>query len=394
MTGISILGSTGSIGTNTLRVVERFPERFRIVGLALGRKVDRAREQIARFRPAVVSVADEADATVLRSEFDDVEVLSGTEGMLAVATHDEAGFVMSATVGAVGLLPTLAAIEAGKTVGLANKETLVMAGELMTGALRSKGARLLPVDSEHNAIHQCLDGRDHKVKRIWLTASGGPFRTASLSEMREASPDSALNHPTWKMGPKITIDSATMMNKGLEIIEAHWLFGVRADQLRVVVHPQSTVHSMVEFEDGSLVAQLGVTDMRLPIQYALTYPERVESGLPPLDLGSPLTLDFHPPDPLRFPCIHLAYRALELGGTAPAALNAANEVAVAAFLDERIGFLSIADILGETLARHRPEPARELDAVLGADRWAREEAERLIRAGTHERSSRAPAAIG
>jgi 1-deoxy-D-xylulose-5-phosphate reductoisomerase len=269
-----------------------------------------------------------------------------------------------------------------------------MAGELMTGALRSKGARLLPVDSEHNAIHQCLDGRDHPVKRIWLTASGGPFRTAGLDEMREATPATALNHPTWKMGPKITIDSATMMNKGLEIIEAHWLFGVSADRVRVVVHPQSTIHSMVEFEDGSLVAQLGITDMRLPIQYALTYPERVETGLPPLDLGSPLRLDFHPPDMERFPCLALAYRALELGGTAPAVLNAANEVAVAAFLDERIGFLSIAEILAETLSRHERSPALELGAVLEADRWAREQAERLVRAGSEVRRGRAPAAIG
>jgi 1-deoxy-D-xylulose-5-phosphate reductoisomerase len=394
MKGISILGSTGSIGTNTLRVVERFPDRFRIVGLALGRKLDRVREQIARFRPEVVSVASEEDAATLRSEFEGVSVLSGSEGMFAVATHPDASFVMSATVGAVGLLPTLAAIDAGKTVGLANKETLVMAGELMIGAVRASGAELLPVDSEHNAIHQCLDGRDHPVKRIWLTASGGPFRTAGREEMRQATPASALNHPTWKMGPKITIDSATMMNKGLEIIEAHWLFGMSGDRVRVVVHPQSTIHSMVEFEDGSLVAQLGVTDMRLPIQYALTYPERLESGLPPLDLGSPLTLDFHPPDLQRFPCLALAYRALELGGTAPAALNAANEVAVAAFLDERIGFLSIADILAETLSRHVPSPALELGAVLEADRWAREEAERLVHAGTEVRAGRAKAAIG
>jgi 1-deoxy-D-xylulose-5-phosphate reductoisomerase len=268
-----------------------------------------------------------------------------------------------------------------------------MAGELVTSAVRSSGAELLPVDSEHNAIHQCLDGRDHPVKRIWLTASGGPFRGATLDEMREARPASALNHPRWKMGPKITIDSATMMNKGLEIIEAHWLFGVSADQVRVVIHPQSTIHSMVEFWDGSLVAQLGVTDMRLPIQYALTYPERVESGLPPLDLESPLTLDFHPPDPGRFPCLSLAYRALELGGTAPAALNAANEVAVEAFLNERIGFLSIADILEETLSRHVPSPAVELDAVLEADRWAREEALGLIRAGEKVKGGGAPAAI-
>jgi 1-deoxy-D-xylulose-5-phosphate reductoisomerase len=288
-------------------------------------------------------------------------------------------------VGAVGLVPTLGAIEAGKTVGLANKETLVMAGELMTEALAASGAALLPVDSEHNAIHQCIDGRSHTVKHLWLTASGGPFREASLEEMRDASPERALKHPTWQMGPKITIDSATMMNKGLEVIEAHWLFGVDREQIRIVVHPQSTIHSMVEFEDGSFIAQLGVTDMRLPIQYALTYPERCDAGLAPLDLASPLTLDFHPPDFDRFPCLGLAYRALELGGTAPAVLNAANEVAVAAYLEERVGFLQIPEVLSETLSRHAPGPARELEAVLAADRWAREQTERLIRA---------PAAIG
>ena len=237
----------------------------------------------------------------MRSEFPDVRVLQGIEGMVEVATHPGCDFVMSATVGAVGLVPTLRAIEAGKTVGLANKETMVMAGELMTRAIASSGGALLPVDSEHNAVHQCLDGRSHDVKRIWLTASGGPFRLSSLDDMRRATKAEALKHPTWNMGRKISIDSATMMNKGLEIIEAHWLFGVPADRVRVVVHPQSTIHSMVEFEDGSLVAQLGVTDMRLPIQYALTYPERVESELPPLDLDSPMSLDFHPPDHERFP---------------------------------------------------------------------------------------------
>ncbi|MGH9337793.1 MAG: 1-deoxy-D-xylulose-5-phosphate reductoisomerase, partial [Vicinamibacteria bacterium] len=275
--GISILGSTGSIGTNTLRVLERFPHRFRVVGLAGGRRSDLLREQIARFRPIVVSLASEEEALALRSEFPEVEVRSGVEGMVGVATHVECDFVMSATVGAVGLVPTLRAIEAGKTVGLANKETLVMAGELMTRAVKDGGGALLPVDSEHNAVHQCLDGRSHGVKRIWLTASGGPFRKSSLEDMRRATAADALKHPTWVMGPKITIDSATMMNKGLEIVEAHWLFGVSPDKVKVVVHPQSTIHSMVEFEDGSLVAQLGVTDMRLPIQYALTYPDRLET---------------------------------------------------------------------------------------------------------------------
>ena len=379
--GIAILGSTGSIGTNTLKVVERFADRFRVVGLAAGRQTERLLEQIARFRPKVVSLsadAPEDDRARVRSEFPEVRLLQGIEGMVEVATHPDCDFVMSSTVGAVGLVPTLRAIEAGKTVGLANKETMVMAGELMTRAVAASGSALLPVDSEHNAVHQCLDGRSQPVKRIWLTASGGPFRLSTLEEMRRATKTEALRHPTWNMGRKISIDSATMMNKGLEIIEAHWLFRIGGDRVRVVVHPQSTVHSMVEFEDGSFVAQLGVTDMRLPIQYALTYPDRKETDLPPLDLDSPLTLDFHPPDPDRFPAIGLAYRALEMGGTAPATLNAANEVAVEAFLSDRIGFLSIADILAETLSRRETREAKDLETVLEADARAREEATRLI----------------
>ncbi len=385
--GISILGSTGSIGTNTLKVVDRFPDRFRVVALAAGRQIDRTLEQVARYRPEMVSVASADDAARVRSEFPSVAALHGVDGMVAVATHPHSDFVMSATVGAVGLVPTLRAIEAKKTVGLANKETLVMAGELMTRAVAASGAALLPVDSEHNAVHQCLDGRRNKVKRIWLTASGGPFRLSTLDEMRRATKTEALKHPTWNMGRKISIDSATMMNKGLEIIEAHWLFGVPAERIRVVVHPQSTIHSMVELEDGSFLAQLGATDMRLPIQYALTYPERVPSDLPPLDLESKLSLDFHPPDLERFAAIGLAYRALETGGTAPATLNAANEVAVEAFLDDRIGFLSIAEILAETLSRLPAREAFDLETVLEADLRAREEAKRLV-------ARTAPVAIG
>ena len=380
MKGVSILGSTGSIGTNTLRVIDRFPERFRVIGLGAGRGVDALSAQIRKYRPKIVSVSGSHRAETLRRDFPELDVRTGVDGLVDVATHPEVDFVVSATVGAVGLVPTLRAIEAGKSVGLANKEALVMAGELMTKAVAAAGATLLPVDSEHNAIHQCLDSRDQPVKRIWLTASGGPFRTASLSEMREATPERALKHPTWKMGPKISIDSATMMNKGLEIIEAYWLFDVTPAQVRVVVHPQSVIHSMVELEDGSLIAQLGVTDMRLPIQYALTYPERLDTGLPPLDLETPLRLDLEPPDLERFVCIRLAYEALSQGGTAPAVLNAANEVAVAAFLDERIGFLSIGETLQATLARHDPKRASDLETVLEADRWARECAEGLIRA--------------
>jgi 1-deoxy-D-xylulose-5-phosphate reductoisomerase len=364
-------------------VLERFPDRFCVVGLSAGRQTDRLLEQIARHRPRIVSLsanATEEDCARVRSEFPGLKVAKGIDGMVEVATHPESDFVMSATVGAVGLVPTLRAIEAGKTVGLANKETLVMAGEIMTRACSAPGGgALLPVDSEHNAIHQCVDGRKGaRLKRIWLTASGGPFRNWTLDEMRRATKEEALRHPTWNMGRKISVDSATMMNKGLEIIEAHWLFGVPPDAVRVVVHPQSTVHSMVELEDGSFLAQLGVTDMRLPIQYALTYPERLETGLAPLDLASPLTLDFHPPDTDRFPAIRLAYRALEAGGTAPATLNAANEVAVDAFLSDRIGFLSIAEILEETLNFLPVAPASDLESVLDADGRAREEAERLV----------------
>jgi len=379
--GISIIGATGSIGTNTLQVVERFPDRFRVVGLAAGDRVDLLCQQIERFRPASVSTRDEASAREIRSRYPEIHVGSGIQGMVDVATHPDADILVSATVGAVGLVPTLRALEAGKTVALANKETLVMAGEIMTRARTVSGAGLLPVDSEHNAIHQCLAGRAGSApRRIWLTASGGPFRQASLDEMRRARPSDALNHPTWRMGPKITIDSATLMNKGFEVIEACWLFGVTPAQVQVVIHPQSTVHSLVEFEDGSLLAQLGVTDMRLPIQYALTYPERLSTGLPSLDFNQPLQLDFHPPDPERFPCLGLAYRAIEGGGTLPAVLNAANEEAVAAFLAERIGLLSIPEILAETLARHHRQEASDLDTVLAADAWAREEARKLITA--------------
>jgi len=299
--------------------------------------------------------------------------------MVDVATHPEADILVSAAVGAVGLVPTLRGIEAQKTVALANKETLVIAGAIITRAVKEHRTTLLPVDSEHNAIHQCLAGRkEAALNKIWLTASGGPFRNATLEQMREASPQQALNHPTWRMGPKITIDSATMMNKGLEVIEACWLFDVRASQVRVVIHPQSTIHSMVEFNDGSLIAQLGVTDMRLPIQYALTYPERLQTGLGPLDLEQPMSLDFHPPDLERFPCLSLAYQAVESGGTVPAVLNAANEVAVNAYLEEQIGFLQIPEVLAETMARHDRQAATDLETVLAADTWAREEAQRLI----------------
>jgi 1-deoxy-D-xylulose-5-phosphate reductoisomerase len=377
--GISILGSTGSIGTNTLRVIERFSDRFRVVGLAGGTRVEDLCRQISDFKPKVVSVREPEDAQEIRRRFPDIRVGTGTQGMVDVATHTEVDVLVSAAVGAVGLVPTLRGIEARKTVALANKETLVVAGAIITRAVKEHQTMLLPVDSEHNAIHQCLAGRkDDTLKTIWLTASGGPFRNASLEDMGKATPKQALNHPTWQMGPKITIDSATMMNKGLEVIEACWLFDVRPSQVRIVIHPQSTIHSMVEFNDGSLIAQLGVTDMKLPIQYALTYPERLQTGLQPLDLERPMSLDFHPPDLERFPCLGLAYQATKSGGTVPAVLNAANEVAVNAYLEERIGFLQIPEILAETMSRHQRQDAADLETVLAADSWAREEAQRLI----------------
>ncbi len=379
MKGIAILGSTGSIGTNTLRVIERFPDRFRVVSLAAGGNLTELTGQIERFRPRVVSVRKDSDAQEIRRLFPEIAVGSGTQGMVDVASHPDAEILVSAAVGAVGMIPTLRGIEAGKIIALANKETLVMAGEVMTRAVKDAGTVLLPVDSEHNAIHQCLAGaKDDSLRTVWLTASGGPFRNATLEEMANARPAEALNHPTWRMGPKITIDSATMMNKGLEVIEACWLFEVKPSQVRIVVHPQSTIHSMVEFTDGSFIAQLGVTDMRLPIQYALTYPERLDAGLSPLDLGRPMTLDFHPPDMERFPCLGLAYQAIERGGTAPAVLNAANEEAVHAYLGEKIGFLEIPEILAETLARHQRQEASDLDTILAADSWARETAQNLI----------------
>ena len=383
MKGISILGSTGSIGCNSLKVIEHLGDR-RVVAMAAGRNVAKFAEQIAQFRPELVSCHDDACVEELSRELNSqgvplprIEV--GEKGLVAVATHPEAETVISATVGAVGFVPTLRAIEAGKRIALANKETLVMAGELMTKTAAASGAEILPVDSEHNAIHQCLRGeKNHEVKRLILTASGGPFRGRTKAEIDSASREEALAHPNWKMGEKITIDSATLMNKGLEVIEARWLFGFDADQISVVVHPQSIVHSMVEMVDGSIIAQLGVTDMKHAIQYALTYPERKANILEPLDLARMRRLDFEEPDLDRFPCLALAYDALRAGGTASAALNAANEVAVNAFLDRKIGLGDIARINKTVIERHENTPADSLDAVLNADRNARNAAESLL----------------
>ena len=383
--GVSILGSTGSIGCNTLRVIEALGiEKFRVVALGAGRNVEKLAGQISRHRPHLVSVQNE-EATeklilLLREQgIPAPRIVAGDEGLVEVATAATADCVVSATVGAVGFLPTLRALEAGKRVALANKETLVMAGQLMTRAAEKSGAELLPVDSEHNALHQCLRGEKlTEVRRIILTASGGPFRTRDRAAIATATVAEAMKHPTWNMGAKITIDSATLMNKGLEVIEAHWLFGFSADEINIVVHPESIVHSMIELVDGSVIAQMGVTDMRHAIQYALTYPERCPSSLPPLDIARLSSLHFEAPDLERFPCISLAYRALRAGGTMPAALNAANEEAVHAFIEERIALPDIPRVIEQVMNDHAAVPATDLDAVLAADRTARVSAQSAI----------------
>ncbi len=376
--GVAILGSTGSIGCNTLRVIESVGgERFRVVALGAGQNVEVLADQIAKYLPELVSVDSETAAQDLRArlfakDVDLPRIIVGEPGLIEVATHPQADCVVSATVGAVGFVPTPRALEAGKRVALANKETLVMAGELMTQAARASGAELLPVDSEHNALHQCLRGeKQSEVRRIILTASGGPFRTKTKTQMRESTVSEALRHPTWSMGAKITIDSATLMNKGLEVIEAHWLFGFTADQIDIVVHPESIVHSMIELVDGSVIAQMGVTDMRHAIQYALTFPDRQGSELAPLDLTALSALHFEPPDPDRFPCLALAYRALRAGGTLPAAMNAANEEAVQAFIDERISLTDIPLVIEAVMDGHQTQPASKLTTILEADGSAR-----------------------
>lgn len=389
--GIAILGSTGSIGCNTLRVLESFgAERFRVVALGAGRNVERLVEQIARHGPELVSVESEERAAELRERLNGQgieapRIVVGEAGLVEVATATRADVVVSATVGAVGFVPTLRALEAGKRVALANKETLVMAGELMTSAARKSGAELLPVDSEHNALHQCLRGENYdEVRRLVLTASGGPFRTKTKAEMAVASVAEAMRHPTWSMGAKITIDSATLMNKGLEVIEAHWLFGFGPDQIDIVVHPESVLHSMVEMVDGSVIAQMGITDMRHAIQYALTYPQRHPCQLPPLDLAQLSTLHFETPDVERFPCIALAYRALRAGGTLPAAMNAANEEAVQAFLDEEIALTDIPRVIARVMDEHATRAVADLSVVLETDRAARLAAANAIGQIAHE----------
>ena len=379
MKKISILGSTGSIGVNTLDVIASHPDKFEVWALAAGSNVDVLAEQIKKFNPQVVSLFDTSKIPELLEKLNGhkVELVAGEAGSVQVATLPEVDLVVSGMVGCAGLVPTYAAVQAGKTVALANKEALVVAGALMLGA-RTREDQIIPVDSEHSAILQALNGESHdRIKRIILTASGGPFRTHTLQQMETITVAEALNHPNWDMGSKITIDSATMMNKGLEYIEAKWLFGLDTP-VEIIVHPQSIIHSMIEFVDTSVMAQLGIPDMRVPIAYALSYPDRVACDLPSLNLADMTGLTFEEPDFVRFPCLQLAHDALEIGDTMPAVLNAANEIAVQAFLDQHIPFKDIPEIIRMAMHNHQCQPVATVEDVLTADQWAREEARKLI----------------
>ncbi len=382
MKSIAILGSTGSVGVTTLDIVSRFPQRFRVVAMAGGRNVALMAEQVRRFEPELVSVATPELACELGARLRPrrLMILSGSDGAVAVATHPAAQLVMSALVGALGLRPTLAAIRNGKDIAFANKEVLVIAGELITDAVREHGVRLLPVDSEHNAIFQCLQGRPRSsLRRVILTASGGPFRQWPAERFVSITVKDALKHPTWRMGNKITIDSATLMNKGLEVIEARWLFDLEPERISVVIHPQSIIHSMVEMVDGSVIAEMAIADMAIPVAFALAYPERLElEHLKPLSLIDQVSLSFEEPDLTRFPCLRLAYEALRAGGTMAACLNAANEELVAAFLARQTRFIDIPRHLETIIGRHRNYPARTLEDLMEADEWARVAARQLI----------------
>ena len=378
MKKVSIIGSTGSIGRQALDVAYYNKEEIKIVALAAGRNIELLSKQIKTFKPMVVSVANEQNAYKLKkilSTKEMPEILYGTEGLIAVATCNETNMVITAVTGTVGLLPTLKAIEAGKDIALANKETLVAAGKLVLDKVSIHGVSLYPIDSEHSAIWQCLNGESrYNISRIILTASGGPFRSMPLESMKSITPDMALKHPNWNMGSKISIDSATLMNKGLEVIEAKWLFDVDFNKIDVVVHAQSIIHSMVEYHDGSVIAHLGIPDMRIPIQYALSYPRRWPIQLPRLDLLSVGQFTFEEPDLNRFPCLKLAYQAGDVGGTMPAVLNAANEVAVERFLQKEIGFLDIPKTVSRIMDQHAVMYDPTIEEILEADRWAREKA--------------------
>ncbi|HEU4685314.1 MAG TPA: 1-deoxy-D-xylulose-5-phosphate reductoisomerase [Nitrospira sp.] len=381
MKTIVILGSTGSIGTSTLDIVSRFPDEFKVAGLTAGHNDDMLEEQIHRFKPLVVALSNEAAADKLRSRCAGmrVQVLSGQDGLTRVASLPEAELVVSAIVGGAGLVPTLAAIRSKKHVALANKEPMVMAGKLMQDEARQHGVKIFPVDSEHSAIFQSLEGhRIQDVRRLILTASGGALWELPKEKLEDVTPERALQHPNWKMGAKITIDSATLMNKGLEVVEARWLFDIPESRIDVLIHRESIIHSLVEYEDRSMIAQLGLPDMRTPISYAMRYPERLPLDLPSLDLTEVGRLSFCRPDHDRFPCLQLGYESLRVGGTMPAAMNAANEVAVEAFLNGGIKFTAIADIIRSTMEAHRPREVEMIEDALDTDRWARQKAESLV----------------
>jgi len=378
MKNITILGSTGSIGVSALNVIGANPEKYKVVGLSAGTNKDLLLRQIEAFRPAAVAVLEESLARKVRSSLPAgkvPEVLFGVEGFVRLATLESVDTVISAMTGAAGLIPTYEAIKAGKDIALANKETMVMAGPLVMAEARKRGVSILPIDSEHNAILQSLKGHmKEDLKRVILTASGGPFRDMSLDEMGEVTAAQALRHPNWSMGPKITIDSATMMNKGLEVIEAKWLFDLQMDQIDILIHPQSILHSMVEYKDGSIIGQMGIPDMTIPISYALSYPRHIRNGLTPLDLEKVGNLSFKRPDMKQFKCLDLALKAATTGGSMPAVLNGANEIAVDAFLKGMIGFLDIPDLIEKTMGAHTHSPVETIEAVIAADRWARETA--------------------
>ena len=381
MKSIVILGSTGSIGTNTLDIVERFRDEFRVVGLTAGNNDEMLAEQIRRFRPQAVAMSTDAAAVRLRERCSGlpIEIVSGQEGLVRVASLPDAELVMSAIVGGAGLVPTLAAIRSKKHIALANKEPMVMAGQLMQEEARHAGVRIFPVDSEHSAIFQSLEGHRIKdVRRLILTASGGALWNLPKEALSDVTPERALQHPNWKMGAKITIDSATLMNKGLEVVEARWLFDIPESRIDVLIHRESIIHSLVEYEDRSMISQLGLPDMRTPISYAMRYPDRLPLDLPSLDLTEIGTLTFCQPDHDRFPCLRLGYESLRIGGTMPAAMNAANEIAVDAFLNGGIRFTDISDIIQSTMQAHIPQPVLSVEAALEADRWAREKADSLV----------------
>lgn len=383
MKNIAILGSTGSIGVNALKVIQGNPEEYKVIALAAGRNVELLMKQIEEFRPRAVAVLEEKLVSQLKDRFAKKgrpEVFFGTDGFKFLVSMDQVDTVISAMTGAAGLLPTYEAIKAGKHIALANKETMVMAGPLIIAEAEKKGVTVLPIDSEHSAILQSLMGHPREdLRRMILTASGGPFKDFSLEEMSKVTPAQALKHPNWNMGPKISIDSATLMNKGLEAIEAKWFFDLEIDQISILIHPQSVVHSMVEYKDGSIIAQLGIPDMIIPISYALSYPHHLKNSLPPLELETIGMFGFEKPDLNKFKCLKLALKAAEMSGSTPAVLNGANEIAVESFLEGRIGFLDIPELIEKTIETHKPYPVDSIEAVMEADRWARETAREFLR---------------